>query len=149
MKFSQRYGYLEPLAAKTDGHCHLCHEPAPLESYGTIAEHGDDAVTVDHLHPQSEGGDDDDENLLIAHGICNSIRGTRDIEEVRMELAGTTDAPMSTATKTIVSAGAGTLLGVAVGFATGKRRPDGTIEFNAPAALLTGIFAGLLLREGI
>ncbi len=140
---------LRPLAAKTAGHCHLCHEPAPLEKYGTIGTHGYDAVTIDHLDPQSEGGDDHPSNLLLAHAICNSIRGTRDVEDVRIELAGTPSAPMSVGTKTVVSVGAGAAFGRAAGYAFGERQSDGSIAFNKPAAIITGLLAALVMHEAL
>ena len=143
---SQRYGDLRDLAAKTDGSCHLCHQPAPIELYGPTGTYGDDTVTIDHYVPQSEGGDDDALNLFIAHGVCNSIRGTRDVDGVRMALAGTTRTPMSSVAKAALSLGGGSVAAVGAGSLFGQARPDGSRDFNAPAAVVTGVLAALLLR---
>jgi len=39
--------------------------------------------SIDHLVPVSKGGTDDDENLYLAHLMCNKRRGNKDIDEVR------------------------------------------------------------------
>lgn len=39
--------------------------------------------SIDHLIPVSKGGTDDDENLYLAHLMCNKRRGNKDIDEVR------------------------------------------------------------------
>lgn len=60
------YSNYEPL-------CHLC---------GTwIVE--DSERSVDHIVPRSLGGTDDLDNLRPAHGVCNSARGNKSIEEFR------------------------------------------------------------------
>src|SRR5262245_50119838 len=110
--YSRRYGDLTKIAAKTDGACHLCHEPVDLNLYGPTGTFGDETATVDHIWPQRFGGGDEHENLLLAHGTCNSRRGTRDVEEVRLELAGTEDAPLSSGAKSVRSIGGGVAVGI-------------------------------------
>lgn len=97
MPYSERYGFIEDIGEKTDNRCHICHEEAHPDDYGSSAGPlGRHATTVDHLVPQSEGGSDDPDNLLLAHAGCNSSRGTRPAEEARLEWAGTTEKPLST-----------------------------------------------------
>lgn len=36
----------------------------------------------DHYDPKSEGGSYSNENLRLAHKLCNSLRGTKTIEEL-------------------------------------------------------------------
>lgn len=96
MPYSERYGPIEDIGEKTDNRCHICHEEAHPDDYGSSAGPlGRHATTVDHLVPQSEGGSDDSDNLLLAHAGCNSSRGTRSPEEARLEWAGTTEKPLS------------------------------------------------------
>lgn len=45
------------------GECWLCHKPLPLEE-----------TTLDHVFPFSIGGSNRQDNLRVAHGICNSER---------------------------------------------------------------------------
>src|SRR5262245_60830654 len=95
--YSARYGDLTRIAAWTDGDCHLCLEPVDLALYGRTGLYGTETATVDHLKPQSRNGGDGLSNLRIAHGGCNSVRGTRSVLAVRRELAGTSMAPRSAA----------------------------------------------------
>ena len=143
---SARYGDLHDVAAHTDGVCHLCLEPVDLALYGPTGFFGVETVTVDHVRPQSVGGGDHLENLRLAHGTCNSRRGTRDVELARLELAGTTSAPMSSGEKTAWSVGGGAALAIGAGYAFAKEMPDGSRQFNGEAAILTGALATLLLR---
>ncbi|MDI3283223.1 HNH endonuclease signature motif containing protein [Polyangium sp. 15x6] len=142
---SRRYGDIEEIASKTDGNCHLCHDPVDVTFYGPTGAFGEETVTVDHLVPQSFGGDDDPDNLMIAHGRCNSIRGTRDAELVRFSLAGTTRAPMSGSDKTAVAIVGGVGFGLLAGAVLAKEQPDGTRQFNKEAAAVVGLLA-LLFR---
>ena len=97
MPYSKRYGFIEDIGEETDNRCHLCHEAVYPDDYGSPAGPlGRDATTVDHLIPQSHGGPDEPENWLLSHAGCNSSRKTRPVEEVRLELAGTTRKPLST-----------------------------------------------------
>lgn len=51
--------------------CQLCTEPVDPSLH-----HSDQwAATLDHIVPRSQGGDDSDENLRLAHRWCNSVRG--------------------------------------------------------------------------
>lgn len=86
--YSQRYGDVTPIYEKDAGNCHLCGDPAPLHTYGKIWFYGGQAASVDHVIPQSFGGSDHPTNLRWAHQSCNSSRGTRDVEDVQMELRG-------------------------------------------------------------
>lgn len=139
---SKRYGSIDKIGAKTANRCHLCHEKAHPEDYGSPSGPlGADATTIDHLEPQSFGGDDDPDNLRVAHAGCNSYRGTRPVEDVRLELAGTTSEPWSsfavTATTTTVGAG----LGAAVGGAITKKRTGAAL--GALVGGLLGLMVGL------
>lgn len=143
---SRRYGDLAKISTKTDGRCHICLRPAPLHFYGPPGWFGDHTVTIDHLVPQAYGGDDDLENLRLAHATCNSTRGTRYAEDVRLELAGTDRAPLGVTEKNVVSlavGGAGYLGG---GLLFAKQNPDGSNSFNHGAATLSALTLGLLVR---
>jgi len=147
--FSMRYGDLTAIAAHTDGDCHLCHEPADLDFYGPTGSFGDDTVTVDHLKTQRDGGSDRAANLRIAHGTCNSIRGTRSVKTARMELAGTADAPMSAGEKTTWSVVGGAGAAILAGYAFAKPTPQGPKEFNTEAALFAGLLTLLFVRVAL
>lgn len=143
-----RYGDLRALSQKTAGRCHLCHDDVDLGTYGLVHVHGGDAATVDHLHPQSFGGGDDAENLLLAHHGCNASRGNRDVVETRLALAGTDRAPMSTGEKAVATAlltvGGGALAGHVFARVDG----EGNRVFNEDAAFWGGL-ACLLLSAGL
>lgn len=96
MPYSPRYGFIEDIGEKTDNRCHICHDEAHPEHYGSPGGPLKGfTTTVDHIVPQSHGGDDHPDNLLLAHAACNSSRGTRPVEEARLQYAGTTDKPFS------------------------------------------------------
>ena len=136
--WSPRYGDLEAIAAKTRGLCHLCHEQANLDFYGRTGQFGPDTVTVDHLRPQVRGGGDAEENLRIAHGDCNSVRGIRSHRKVRRELAGTADEPMSQATFDALSLGGSVGVAAVSGHAFATQDEFGRKWFNWGAATLFG-----------
>lgn len=146
---SARYGDLREVSAHTDGACHLCLETVDLDLYGPTGYFGVETVTVDHVVPQAHGGDDDLENLRLAHGTCNSRRGTRDVEEVRLELAGTLQPPMSSGEKTAWSLGGGAAVGIGAGYVFARPMPDGSRQFNGEAALLFGVLSTLLVRAAL
>lgn len=54
------------------GICHLCHLPVPAK---TASPNDDTAPSVDHLIPSGYGGTDDENNLRLAHRLCNNRRG--------------------------------------------------------------------------
>lgn len=148
MKYHPRYGDLRALSRKTAGRCHLCHGDLDLDTYGHVHAFGADTATVDHLEPQSHGGGDDEENLLLAHQGCNSSRGNGDVEETRLALAGTPRAPLSSGQKAMGSV-ALTLGGVALaGHMFARVDDQGNRVFNEEAAFWGG-FAGLLLSAGL
>jgi hypothetical protein len=96
MPYSPRYGFIEDIGEKTDNRCHICHDEAHPDHYGSPGGPLKGlTTTVDHIVPQSHGGDDHPDNLLLAHAACNSSRGTRPAEEARLQYAGTTDKPFS------------------------------------------------------
>ncbi|MBL9020580.1 MAG: HNH endonuclease [Myxococcales bacterium] len=143
---TKRYGDLRTVAAHTDGDCHLCHESLDLDLYGPTGHFGPETVTVDHLVPQSVGGGDEPDNLRLAHGSCNSRRGTRDVAVARLELAGTSDAPLSSGEKAAWSIGAGSAVALGAGHLFARQLPDGTREFNGEAALVAGVLGTLFVR---
>ena len=144
--WSDRYGDLKKIAHQTDCRCHLCHEEVDLDCYGPTGVCGAETINIDHLTPQSWGGDDDPENLRIAHSWCNSYRGVRDPEEVRWELAGTEEEPHSRG----AAVGAATLGGAGVALVAGELLATtdeyGRRRFNGGAAAVAGILAFLLVR---
>jgi hypothetical protein len=144
--FSSRYGDIREIAAHTDGDCHLCLQPADLALYGPTGSFGADTVTVDHVVPQSHGGGDELENLRLAHGGCNSTRGTRDVEVARYELAGTINGPMGSGEKTAWSLGGGAVAAFGAGHVFAREMPDGTRQFNREAALIAGLLTSIALR---
>ena len=115
----KRYGDLCEIWHRTNGKCHLCHEGVDLYTYGLIGLYGGESATVDHLWPQSFGGDDEPENLRIAHLSCNSRRGTKDPDDVRVEICGRSAEPKSASEEvihglscTVGGAGVGALIGM-------------------------------------
>lgn len=136
-----RYGDLNHIWRKTHGNCHLCRRPVDLDTYGFSSIFGAEAATVDHLIPQSMGGDDEIDNLLPAHLGCNASRGTGDIAHTRLRLAGNTAQPMSTDDRVI--AGAALTLGTAwiAGHANAQRGEDGVARFNGKSAIGWGLAA--------
>lgn len=59
--------------AKTEGKCFYCVEA--------------DAEHLDHMHPQSRGGSDADDNMIGACAPCNIRKNDRTVEEYRAYLA--------------------------------------------------------------
>jgi|CZKU01.1.fsa_nt_gi hypothetical protein len=145
--WSERYGDLEGIASTTRGRCHLCHENVVLALYGRTGLFGGDTVTVDHLEPQVFGGDDDADNLRIAHGNCNSLRGVKDPEAIRLALAGTTDEPLSDTAFNLLSVGGSVAVGVAAGHAFASTNQRGEREFNQAAAWVAGLLTFAFTRE--
>jgi hypothetical protein len=135
-----RYGDLDAIARKTDGRCHLCHEPVDLETHGLVRFYGREAATVDHLLPQSLGGQDDPDNLLLAHHGCNAGRGNGSARLARMRLAGTPSRPLSTEGRV----GAGMSIAVAAaglgGVVFATTDASGQKVFNDEAAFWSGLF---------
>jgi hypothetical protein len=144
--YSARYGDLSRIAAWTDGDCHLCLAPVDLGLYGPTGLYGPKTATVDHLRPQSHNGSDAVSNLRLAHGVCNSVRGTRSVRAVRRELAETPTAPRSAAEKTALAASAGALAALASGYAFAYRGPRGERPFNGRAAVMAGLLVFGLAR---
>lgn len=111
---SKQYGDVDSIWRRTNGKCHLCHQQVELHTYGCLSLFGGQAGSVDHLVPRYFGGTNDPGNLRIAHQSCNSRRGIRDPEEVRLELARRSDEPRS-ASQEVLRAVAFTGGGVAAG----------------------------------
>lgn len=138
------YGDLGQLWRKTHGDCHLCHDEVGLHTYGLIEILGAEAATIDHLEPQSHGGDHDHDNLSPAHLGCKASRGTDNVALARYRMAGTFEAPLSTAERVGLGAaatGLGALLGGSL-----AARPDehGRNLLNSIGAWIGGGI-GLLL----
>jgi len=140
---SSRYGDLTAIWRKTDGRCHLCHEPVDLHTYGHVAVFGRETATVDHLTPQVYGGDDRRDNLLPAHHGCNASRGTRDVDDARRELAGSSRCPSSRDERVLGAIGLGALGFGMAGAVFSTENPDGTRSFNEGAALVGGLLGAL------
>lgn len=51
--------------------CKLCGDPVRLDVHHNHRE----APTLDHITPRLHGGDDEEDNLRLAHRHCNSRRG--------------------------------------------------------------------------
>ena len=60
----------ETLYGKQAGNCNLCREHFALRN-----------MTIDHIIPRAHGGPDDDANLQLLCGACNSLKGTRTMTE--------------------------------------------------------------------
>ena len=65
----------ETLYGKQAGDCNLCREHFPLRN-----------MTVDHIIPRAHGGPDDDDNLQLLCGACNSTKGTGTMTEAIAKL---------------------------------------------------------------
>lgn len=62
--------------------CQICGNTAATEY-----RHDDPmSPTLDHIVPRSKGGPDTDENLRLAHAVCNSHRGTETVVNWRERL---------------------------------------------------------------
>lgn len=65
----------EILYGKQAGHCNLCNAHFELRN-----------LTVDHIIPRAHGGPDDDANLQLLCGSCNSTKGTGTMTEAIAKL---------------------------------------------------------------
>lgn len=74
-KKSYRRRLIAALISRQGGVCWLC-KRAMFES----------EITVDHIIPKARGGSGERENLMAAHGRCNSYRGDIAIEEFQSGL---------------------------------------------------------------
>ncbi|KTR08287.1 hypothetical protein NS184_06050 [Curtobacterium luteum] len=50
--------------------CGICDDAVDM----TLHWNDDMAASLDHIRPRSHGGDDSNENLRMAHRVCNSLR---------------------------------------------------------------------------
>lgn len=70
--FPDREAVIERLRKRDGENCWLC----KTEILFWPERHPDlGSVTIDHVLPVSHGGDNEDENLKLAHYICNNVRG--------------------------------------------------------------------------
>ncbi|WP_219724414.1 HNH endonuclease [Glutamicibacter arilaitensis] len=65
--------------------CHLCRKPIDP------AMKGKQGLSLDHVLPRSQGGQNTIENLRPSHLLCNSRRGDRPIEEYLLTEQDKTD----------------------------------------------------------
>lgn len=56
--------------------CHLCGEPVKRPPWSSEL----DDATIDHLIPVSKGGSHTWANVALAHFMCNTLRGAKDLE---------------------------------------------------------------------
>lgn len=70
------------LMKDSDGKCFYCKKQMKK---GVWNEQHDDDMTVDHLIPKSQGGEDTKENLVICCRNCNRLRGTKKIADFARE----------------------------------------------------------------
>ncbi|MCY1009312.1 HNH endonuclease [Nannocystis pusilla] len=146
--YSKRYGDVDAIWRRTNGKCHLCHEGVGLHTYGCLSLYGGEAGSVDHLVPQYFGGTDHFDNLRIAHQRCNSGRGIRDPDEVRLELAGRLDEPRSAGQevlRAVAITGGGAAVGGLIALATADPVVDETSRQRARNRVIAGSVAGGLL----
>ena len=146
MSYSKRYGDIRKIACMTDCRCHLCGDTVDLDTYGQAGIYGGEAASVDHLTPQSYGGDDDPDNLRIAHQSCNSSRGVQDADEYRLMRRGTEMEPMSATAWNVTTAVAPLVAAKVCGEMFATKQADGSTKPNAGAAALGGLLTfGALL----
>jgi hypothetical protein len=72
--FNPLRAHMRVLWERQSGICFWCGHPmshAPKDANGVDP---DDKATIDHLIPQSAGGSDDVENLVLACDSCNNLR---------------------------------------------------------------------------
>lgn len=69
---AERIKRLRPrLLARYDGRCGICGRAIDL----TLPSPHPGSLTIDHIHPLSAGGSDDEANLWPAHRLCNEEKG--------------------------------------------------------------------------
>lgn len=143
--FSKQYGDVDAIWRRTNGKCHLCHQDVELHTYGCLRLYGGQAGSVDHMVPRYFGGTNDPDNLRIAHQSCNSRRGIRDPEEVRLELAGRSDEPRSAGQevlRAVAFTGGGAALGGLLALATADPVVDEASRQRAKTRVVAGTVAG-------
>ncbi len=64
------------LYAAQDGFCLGCEIPFLMRN-----------LEVDHIHPQSKGGDDSADNLQLLCSFCNRVKGDRTMNYLKQRLA--------------------------------------------------------------
>jgi hypothetical protein len=71
---------LREIAERDGWRCHLCGGRVPDQKYAAR----DNDPTIDHLIPQSHGGDDTKLNVALAHNRCNWERGNQGLAQLRL-----------------------------------------------------------------
>lgn len=71
---------LREIADRDGWRCHLCGGKVPDRKYAAR----DNDPTIDHLIPQSKGGDDIRSNVALAHNRCNWERGDQGLAQLRL-----------------------------------------------------------------
>lgn len=69
--------------------CGICNQPIVLPGhpdYKPIKKGGLGELTLDHIIPKYLGGKNGLDNMQPAHKRCNSIRGHKDLEVIRMAI---------------------------------------------------------------
>lgn len=82
----RRRGLIRRLFSEQNGLCFLCDRRMPK-----VGEHQKNRakVTMEHVVPLSQGGEDSWENVVAAHSICNARKGgrsptTAELEKLRL-----------------------------------------------------------------
>lgn len=78
MPHEPRIALRQKLFGRQSGLCYLCGQPMALY-IGQDQTLRPLMATFDHLVPRVEGGSHDESNLKLAHGGCNSARGTGNV----------------------------------------------------------------------
>lgn len=87
---------LKKVFEKTDGRCHICHDPISFKNYGINGKAG--VWHVDHSKPVSKGGSSHLNNLLPACIPCNLSKSNSSTKAARAK-NGQTRAPLNASTK--------------------------------------------------
>jgi 5-methylcytosine-specific restriction endonuclease McrA len=69
--------------ARDEGICGICGDAVEM----LLGTNEDMAPSLDHIIPRSLGGTNDDDNLRLAHRLCNSRRGIGETNDAEVSAA--------------------------------------------------------------